>query len=85
MGAVLAHGAPGNLALLPALWALLACQDKYAVLPLVAICGLVANIPLAVLVMLGQDYLPSRPGPLVVLALIPIAAVALSAGLRKPD
>jgi len=52
----------GNAALLPALWALLACDDKYAALPLALIVGLVANIPFAVLVKLGQDYLPSRPG-----------------------
>jgi FSR family fosmidomycin resistance protein-like MFS transporter len=52
----------GNVALLPALWALLACDDKYAALPLALIAGLVTNIPFAVLVKLGQDYLPSRPG-----------------------
>ena len=52
----------GNTALLPALWALLACHDKYGALPLVLITGLIANIPFAVLVKLGQDYLPSRPG-----------------------
>jgi FSR family fosmidomycin resistance protein-like MFS transporter len=52
----------GNAALLPALWALLACDDKYAALPLALIAGLVTNIPFAVLIKLGQDYLPSRPG-----------------------
>jgi FSR family fosmidomycin resistance protein-like MFS transporter len=29
---------------------------------LVALAGLIMNIPFAVLVKLGQDYLPSRPG-----------------------
>jgi FSR family fosmidomycin resistance protein-like MFS transporter len=52
----------GNAALLPAMWALLACTDKYGALPLVLVVGLVSNIPFAVLVKLGQDYLPSRPG-----------------------
>lgn len=52
----------GNIALLPAMWALLACDDQYAALPMVLIVGLVTNIPFAVLVKLGQDYLPSRPG-----------------------
>jgi FSR family fosmidomycin resistance protein-like MFS transporter len=52
----------GNAAVLPALIALLACQDKYGALPLVLLVGLVTNIPFAVLVKLGQDYLPSRPG-----------------------
>ena len=52
----------GNALLLPALVGLLACADKYAALPLIAIVGLVTNVPFAVLVKLGQDYLPSRPG-----------------------
>jgi MFS transporter, FSR family, fosmidomycin resistance protein len=52
----------GNLLLLPAMWALLGCDDKYGALPLVLLVGLVTNIPFAVLVKLGQDYLPSRPG-----------------------
>ena len=52
----------GNAALLPALCALLACDNKYAALPLALLAGLVTNVPFAVLVKLGQDYLPSRPG-----------------------
>ena len=52
----------GNGLLLPALIALLLCQDKYAALPLVAVVGVITNIPFAVLVKLGQDYLPTRPG-----------------------
>jgi FSR family fosmidomycin resistance protein-like MFS transporter len=52
----------GNAALLPALWALLACHDRYGALPLVLAVGVITNIPFAVLVKLGQDYLPSRPG-----------------------
>lgn len=45
-----------------ALWGLLACDNKYAALPLALLVGLVTNIPFAVLVKLGQDYLPSHPG-----------------------
>jgi len=52
----------GNVALLPAMWAFLACNNEYAALFLVLVVGLVTNIPFAVLVKLGQDYLPSRPG-----------------------
>lgn len=52
----------GNSLLLPALVALLCCDDKYGALPLVLLVGLVTNMPFAVLVKLGQDYLPSRPG-----------------------
>ncbi|ANH89818.1 MULTISPECIES: MFS transporter [unclassified Streptomyces] len=52
----------GNAAMLPALWAMLACDDKYAALPLALLVGLISNIPFAVLIKLGQDYLPSRPG-----------------------
>jgi FSR family fosmidomycin resistance protein-like MFS transporter len=52
----------GNVALLPTMWALRACDDKYGALALVLLVGLVTNIPFAVLVKLGQDYLPSRPG-----------------------
>ena len=106
----------GNVLLVPALGALLACHDRYAALPLVLVVGLVTNIPFAVLVKLGQDYLPTRPGtaagvtlglavsagglamPLlglvadrhgpqgafVVLALIPLLAIALSTALREP-
>jgi FSR family fosmidomycin resistance protein-like MFS transporter len=106
----------GNALLVPALIALLACDSKYAALPLVLLVGLVTNIPFAVLIKLGQDYLPSRPGtaagvtlglavsagglfmPLlglvadnhgprgvfVVLATIPLLAIAVSAVLREP-
>ena len=52
----------GNTLLIPALVAVLACHDKYGALPLIFLAGLVTNIPFAVLVKLGQDYLPSRPG-----------------------
>jgi FSR family fosmidomycin resistance protein-like MFS transporter len=66
----------GNAALLPALAALLACDSKYAALPLVLLVGLVTNVPFAVLVKLGQDYLPSRPGTAAGVTL----GLALSAG-----
>jgi MFS transporter, FSR family, fosmidomycin resistance protein len=52
----------GNLLLGPAIAVMLLCPDSYAALPLVLLVGLVTNIPFAVLVKLGQDYLPSRPG-----------------------
>ena len=52
----------GNVLLVPALFGLLACDNRYVALPLVALVGLVTNIPFAVLIKLGQDYLPSRPG-----------------------
>ena len=106
----------GNVLLIPALFGLLACDNRFAALPLVALVGLVTNIPFAVLIKLGQDYLPSRPGtaagvtlglavsagglfmPLlglvadhngprgafVVLAVIPVIAIAVSAVLREP-
>jgi FSR family fosmidomycin resistance protein-like MFS transporter len=106
----------GNVLLVPALVALLACGNKYAALPLVLLVGFVTNIPFAVLVKLGQDYLPTRPGTaagvtlglavsagglfmpvlglvadshgprgaFVVLAAIPLVAIALSAALREP-
>ncbi len=49
--------------MIPALAALLLCHNRYAGLPLVLIVGLVTNIPFAVLIKLGQDYLPTRPAP----------------------
>lgn len=48
--------------LLPAFAALLLCDNRYAALPLITLVGLVTNIPFSVLIKLGQDYLPSRPG-----------------------
>jgi FSR family fosmidomycin resistance protein-like MFS transporter len=106
----------GNCLLLPAFAALLLCDNRYAALPLVAIVGLITNIPFAVLIKLGQDYLPSRPGTaagvtlglavsagglfqpvlgiiadhhgprgaFLVIAAIPIIAIALSFNLKKP-
>ena len=52
----------GNALLIPAFAAVLLCHNRYAALPLILILGLVTNIPFAVLIKLGQDYLPSRPG-----------------------
>jgi FSR family fosmidomycin resistance protein-like MFS transporter len=52
----------GNGLLLPALAALLMCRDRHAALALALVAGVVTNIPFAVLIKLGQDYLPSRPG-----------------------
>lgn len=107
----------GNAALIPAFAALLACGNRFGALPLVLLTGLVTNIPFAVLVKLGQDYLPSRPGTaagvtlglavsagglfapvlgliaehhgprgaVMVLAVIPVLALAGSAFLRRPE
>jgi MFS transporter, FSR family, fosmidomycin resistance protein len=107
----------GNTLLVPALVALLLCRDQYAALPLIFIVGLVTNIPFAVLIKLGQDYLPTRPGTaagvtlglavsagglfmpvlgavadhhgpqgaFVVIAVIPVIAVALSSRLAEPS
>jgi FSR family fosmidomycin resistance protein-like MFS transporter len=106
----------GNALFVPSIVGVLACNDKYAALPVIALTGLVTNIPFAVLVKLGQDYLPSRPGTaagvtlglavsagglfmpvlglvaqhhgprgaFLVLALIPVLAIALSTVLREP-
>jgi FSR family fosmidomycin resistance protein-like MFS transporter len=106
----------GNVLLIPAFVAVLLCPDPYLALPFIALLGLTTNIPMAVLIKLGQDYLPSRPGTaagvtlglavsagglfqpvlgviadhhgprgaFVTLALLPLVAVALSAGLRPP-
>jgi FSR family fosmidomycin resistance protein-like MFS transporter len=52
----------GNALLIPAFAALLLCHDPYAALALVLVLGLVTNVPFAVLIKLGQDYLPTRPG-----------------------
>ncbi|MEP7048263.1 MAG: MFS transporter [Ilumatobacteraceae bacterium] len=52
----------GNALLLPGIVALVLCNDKYAALPIAFVLGAIANLPFAVLVKLGQDYLPNRPG-----------------------
>lgn len=107
----------GNALLIPSIVGVLACDDRYAALPVILLAGLVTNIPFAVLVKLGQDYLPSRPGTaagvtlglavsagglfmpilglvaehhgprgaFVVLAVIPVLAIALSTVLREPQ
>lgn len=52
----------GGLLAIPAFVAVRLCEDPWFALPLVALAGVATNIPFAVLVKLGQDYLPSRPG-----------------------
>ncbi|MFE3190376.1 MFS transporter [Nocardia sp. NPDC059240] len=52
----------GSVAVIPALVAVRMAPDPKLGLPLVVLAGFAANIPFAVLVKLGQDYLPSRPG-----------------------
>ncbi|RKN35890.1 MFS transporter [Streptomyces hoynatensis] len=46
----------------PALVALRACPGAYPALAAAVAAGVALNIPFSVLVKLGQDYLPSRPG-----------------------
>lgn len=52
----------GSVAMVPAFTAVRVVDDPYAALPLIALAGAATNVPFAVLVKLGQDYLPSRPG-----------------------
>lgn len=52
----------GSALALPALVALRLCPGAVAPLVFAVLAGLVLNIPFAVLVKLGQDYLPARPG-----------------------
>jgi FSR family fosmidomycin resistance protein-like MFS transporter len=52
----------GGIAALPALVALRMAPNPYLGLAAAVISGVAVNIPFAVLVKLGQDYLPSRPG-----------------------
>ena len=52
----------GNAAALPALIALRACPSAGLALVAAVASGVTVRIPFSVLVKLGQDYLPSRPG-----------------------
>ncbi|MFC7754434.1 MFS transporter [Tsukamurella soli] len=52
----------GSVLAIPALVLLRCVPDAHAALALAALAGIAVNIPFAVLVKLGQDYLPSRPG-----------------------
>ena len=52
----------GALVCLPALVALRVCSQPVAGLAFAALAGLALRIPFSVLVKLGQDYLPNRPG-----------------------
>lgn len=52
----------GGILALPMLLALLVTPGSFAPLLFVTLTGIALNIPFAVLVKLGQDYLPSRPG-----------------------
>lgn len=52
----------GNVLLVPTLSLLLLIHDRYAALPAILLVGVATSIPFAVLVKLGQDYLPTRPG-----------------------
>jgi FSR family fosmidomycin resistance protein-like MFS transporter len=53
----------GNAAAIPALIALRACPGAGVALAAALAAGVTVRIPFSVLVKLGQDYLPSRPGP----------------------
>src|SRR5579872_1963785 len=52
----------GNAAAIPALIALRACPSADVALVAALASGITVRIPFSVLVKLGQDYLPSRPG-----------------------
>jgi MFS transporter, FSR family, fosmidomycin resistance protein len=52
----------GTAVILPALGGLLLVSGALAPLPFALATGIALNMPFAVLVKLGQDYLPSRPG-----------------------
>jgi FSR family fosmidomycin resistance protein-like MFS transporter len=52
----------GTAVVLPALGGLLLAPGSIAPLPFALATGISLNIPFAVLVKLGQDYLPTRPG-----------------------
>jgi FSR family fosmidomycin resistance protein-like MFS transporter len=52
----------GTAVILPALAGLLLVPGALAPLPFALATGIALNIPFAVLVKLGQDYLPARPG-----------------------
>jgi len=52
----------GGALVLPMMIGLRATPNAYAALLFAAATGLALNIPFAVLVKLGQDYLPTRPG-----------------------
>jgi FSR family fosmidomycin resistance protein-like MFS transporter len=52
----------GTAVILPALGGLLLAPGALAPLPFALATGISLNLPFAVLVKLGQDYLPTRPG-----------------------
>jgi FSR family fosmidomycin resistance protein-like MFS transporter len=52
----------GTVAMIPALVALRLCPGAGLALAAAAASGIAVNIPFAVMIKLGQDYLPSRPG-----------------------
>ncbi|ETZ67757.1 major Facilitator Superfamily protein [Mycobacteroides abscessus MAB_110811_1470] len=52
----------GSIVAIPAFVALRTCPQPWIALALAAVVGITVNIPFAVLVKLGQDYLPTRPG-----------------------
>lgn len=52
----------GTTAMVPALIVLRLCPGAGLALAAAAVSGAAVNIPFAVMVKLGQDYLPSRPG-----------------------
>ena len=52
----------GNIAAIPALIALRACPSAGIALAAALAAGVTVRIPFSVLVKLGQDYLPGRPG-----------------------
>ncbi|GGL38189.1 MFS transporter [Nocardia jinanensis] len=66
----------GGLVAVPVLVALRLSADPRLAVALVAVAGVAVNMPFAVLVKLGQDYLPTRPGTAAGVTL----GIAVSAG-----
>jgi FSR family fosmidomycin resistance protein-like MFS transporter len=52
----------GTVTMVPALVALRLCPNAGIALAAAGASGLAVNIPFSVMIKLGQDYLPSRPG-----------------------
>lgn len=52
----------GNALLVPSIAALLLCRDPHLALLFAMLTGTVTSLPFAVLIKLGQDYLPTCPG-----------------------
>jgi FSR family fosmidomycin resistance protein-like MFS transporter len=76
----------GNAAAIPALIALRACPGAGLALVAALAAGVTVRIPFSVLVKLGQDYLPSRPGTAAGVTLgLAVSAGGLAAPYSAPS